>query len=949
MSHDTEDDSLDPPTTPGEGANPVPPRPPAEAPRPSALTNELSQGRLPESARHYDPAAKPPRSTDASGLRPDPYGESPPGTPPRPVYEGPSRTDTGGLRRVPYEDEPGAPAPPAYEGPGPADTSGLRRDPYLNAPAHSPGPARSPDPAGSRSADGATSAEPPSGPHSARVASTPPPSGSDGRLPAVRLGFSSDEDDAPGWRVARLAVEEGLSETYLAVVDLVADDAPYDIGSLLGRSATLEIARDHGARRVLGIVARVDRLGGAAGKLVVRAHVVPAFALLRQTCDSRIFQDKTVPEILEAVLAEAFAPYERELRLALSRPTYATRDYCVQYRESDHDFVVRLCAEEGIGFHFEHSGDREVMTFFDANDALPPCMTIDGDAVPMSSGESGVEVTEVVRTFEWTRTLDTTSVVLREHDWTRPRLELTFANRGEDARGRDRERYEYPGAFTVGGYDEGTRRHTADDGATRARIAREAHARREQTGRGTTQVVGLVAGGTVEIAGHASADLDRKYVVVRTRHEGRAPELLVGGGSEATEGHALERYHNVFECIPADVPWRPTPSSERTRATVRGPQTAIVVGPSGEEIHTDAHGRVKVQLHWDREGSRDDHSSCWLRVAQRWAGAGWGFLFLPRVGMEVIVDFLEGDPDRPLVTGCVYDGQSPPPYDLPARKTVSTIKSQSSPGGNGFNELRFEDAAGEEEMFVHAQRNLVEKVLHDHATSVGHDHSNRVAGNDSESVGGAQSLSVGGDRTQSVAGHESRSVGRDRSASVGGNELLDVRGSRGLRVVGDEQHAVHGSLARSTDLSETRTVGGDRTTRVEGKDVTTVGLTSSITAQIHNELKQGLANGLVLRGDHAELSTPEFSRLLAPGAQLEVKRGGEVSIVASTSIKLVVGQSWIHIEESGITVHSTSKVTCVSAGSAVVAQPDKVHVVAPNVTTEAVGQNTIKGALVAIN
>jgi type VI secretion system secreted protein VgrG len=327
---------------------------------------------------------------------------------------------------------------------------------------------------------------------------------------------------------------------------------------------------------------------------------------------------------------------------------------------------------------------------------------------------------------------------------------------------------------------------------------------------------------------------EQRYVVTRVEHEGVAPEELLQGTHD--DPRVTDRYKNRFQCVPVETPWRP--SRNAPRPVIAGLQTALVVGPAGEEIYTDEHGRIRVQFHWDRHGRRDAHSTCWIRVIQGpWSGAGWGFQFIPRVGMEVAVSFLDGDPDRPVVTGALYNGQNRVPHALPAEKTRSAIRTQSSPNSQGYNELRFEDRAGAEEVYVHAQRDLVEEVLHCHSTRVGATQQNVVLASQVERVGHDvdvvvgrdQRLHVEGRREVTVSGGESLKTLEGRESVTTAFSVDRVEGTA-VRHVVPEAHRGSGGDARAAEALrrarsgegegplETWVVEGDRTHRVTGTE-----------------------------------------------------------------------------------------------------------------------------------
>jgi type VI secretion system secreted protein VgrG len=395
--------------------------------------------------------------------------------------------------------------------------------------------------------------------------------------------------------------------------------------------------------------------------------------------------------------------------------------------------------------------------------------------------------------------------------------------------------------------------------------------------------------------------------------------------------------------VAADVPWRP---ERRTpRPTVPGPQTAVVTGPPGEEIHTDAHGRIKCQFHWDREGRRDDASSCWIRVAQAWAGQGWGALYLPRIGHEVVVEFLEGDPDRPLVTGSVYNGANAPPIDLPGEKTRSTLRSASSPGSNGSNELRFEDAAGHEEVYLHAQRDLSIVVEHDKDQWVGgneqllveKDRARQVGGNqtlqvdkdDSTTVGGSQTLAVtgnrattvGGNHDEKVAGAQSISVGATRnlvvalastesvglakSLSVGGAYAVTVGAAMNELVGGVKAEEVGGSRSETIGGKKSETVGGSRTLDVGGDLGEAVGgkrtlnVAKDLTVNVGGALRQTVAKACTIKAKQIVLSADDQISFKVGSATFQLKKNGDV----------VIKGGKVQVKASGDIVLKGSKVT----------------------------------------
>jgi type VI secretion system secreted protein VgrG len=625
---------------------------------------------------------------------------------------------------------------------------------------------------------------------------------------------------------------------------------------------------------------------------------VPRLWELGQGRNCRIFQDMSAPEIVAKVLDEHRVAYQ-----ASFSETHAKRSFCVQYRESDLDFVSRLLEEEGIFYFFRHEQGAHTMILGDVGQALLP---LDDDArVPFRPPARMSAGAEHVEAFAVRREVRTRSVELKDFDYLRPALDLTQAA-SSDGSADPLLVYDYPGRYG-----------DAPTGKHRTRVRLEALRRGADTARGSGNVRRFSAGRTFELAEHPVHAFDGEYVILSVRHQGWQHELATGAATEAQR----RTYRNEFVCVPRTVPIRP----ERVtpRPVIAGPQTAVVVGPPGEEIHTDEHGRVKLRFHWDREG-RDDKSSCWIRVAQAWAGPGWGALYLPRVGHEVVVEFLEGDPDLPVVTGSVYNGQNPPPLPLPGEKTRSTLRSSTSPGGMGENELRFEDASGSEEIYLHAQRDLSIVVENDKSQRIGGNETLTVSGNrsrevggnhaltvgkdDSTTVGGAQTLDVGIDRTTTVAGGHTETIGVDQSIRVGGAATLavglastetvglgkalsvgaayavNVGGAMNELVGGLKAEEVGGAKVEVVGAKKSETVVGERTLKVGGELSETVGksrtlkIGKDLVLAVSGKLQHTVQDAYALKAKKIELSADDELVVKVGSATFQVKKNGDVTI-----------------------------------------------------------------------
>lgn len=485
---------------------------------------------------------------------------------------------------------------------------------------------------------------------------------------------------------------------------------------------------------------------------------------------------------MQEVLADA-GLYQGDGELVVPQGLRALppREFCVQYRETDLDFVMRLLEDEGIAFRFARDGLRESLVLVDDTPAWEPVATLDHGDLRVMDGGVATAATESLRSFDLRRSAVSSSVSLRDFDFTHPRAVLDMTPRSTGNLGA-LPVYDHPGAFALGPYDRDAGVYGPHHSARIARVRHQELACAAAVALGRGDCTALAPGRTFTLAGHLRRELDGRWVVTEVEHEVsawsdiadslRASDRLLGAlGLTAEDTRARNRYENRFASVPASVAFRPPRVTPRP--SISGPQTGFVTAPAGadEEIATDVHGRVLVRFQWERPelrtpSQRGRDSSCWVRVAQSWAGAGWGAMFIPRVGMEVVVHFLEGDPDRPLVTGCVYNGENRPPTSLPAEKTVSTFKSSTSPGGDGFNELRFDDLRGAERIFTHAQR--------DHETVVRRD----------------QSLHVGRDRVKTVEGSEHATVHRDRVAAIEHNDAVDVGGNHAMAVHGPSGAAV---------------------------------------------------------------------------------------------------------------------------------------------------------------
>ncbi|MFO0555065.1 MAG: type VI secretion system tip protein TssI/VgrG [Polyangiaceae bacterium] len=597
------------------------------------------------------------------------------------------------------------------------------------------------------------------------------------------------KDETKTLRVHALTGRERVSRPFHFDLQVFAYEGQ-NLQSFIGYRAALMIQMPSGApRSVSGVIASVAQLATteAGREHPYRVRLVPRLSCLKLRKNSRVFQDATVPEIVQRVAATS----RIGVQLQLAR-TYNKRAYCVQYRETDLAFVERLLAEEGIFYWFAHA-TAEVVGQTGPEDALvlvdQPGVGASKDALTLSLRRGGTSVVDHdrdVTSFELRRSMRSNRVALRDYDFQRPLLDL-HAEAASSTTEEELEVY----------------RHKTDfDGAIdvtleRAKIDLEQARVGEAVGGGESRCRALGAGTLFELEVEEGEGLAGDYLVTEVRHTGRIPET---SGSDTTL-----TYENKFSCVPATLAARP---KRAPRSLDNVLATAVVVGPANEEIYVDSDGRIKIQFHWDREGGKNENSSCWVRVMQAWSGSGWGSQIIPRVGMEVLVSFLGGDQDFPVVIGCVPNAAHPLPFALPRSKTRSGIKTQSYPGAGGSNELSFEDARGQEQVYLHAERDLDEMVEHDHTRVVKNDEKTRVEGAVLAEVRGDRTDIVGGKLTQTLQGDELTTVTGNRVDAVTGNVEAKVAADLITRVGRSERREVTGR----SDLS----IDGDYTVRTKG-------------------------------------------------------------------------------------------------------------------------------------
>lgn len=601
------------------------------------------------------------------------------------------------------------------------------------------------------------------------------------------LGFSQENrylsvttplgDDALLLRSIR--GRESLSSLFRYELEMVSEDSALDFSKIVGETVTvsLHLADGETVRYINGLVTEFSQQDSDSGSWSYRATIQPKYWLATRKIDCRIFQDMSVTDIIEAVAKEVGVT---DIKLETTG-SYEARPYCVQYNETVFDFLNRLMEDEGIFYFHRHEDGKHTLVIADDVDVHAPCEGYDA-AVYQTGSVGSVEDEASILNLSYVERVVTDKYAAQDFNFETPStgLDTTAAGVGT---GSDMEVYEYPGGYQT---------KSLGDGRASIRMEGFEAYSKSLDGRGTMK--SMAAGYTFSLTWPGREGMDGDYVL--------------GDVSIRADDMGFE---NTFRAFPKALPFRPARLTRRPR--IHGTQTAIVTGKSGEEIWTDKFGRIKVQFHWDREGKKDENTSCWIRVAQGWAGKSWGSWYLPRIGMEVVVSFLEGDPDQPLVTGCVYNAEQLLPYEMPTDQTKSTLKSNTSAGGGGSNEWRFEDKKGEEEVYLHAQKDWNSVVENARTTSI-----------------------IEADDTLTIE------KGNRVFAVQTGTETHEVKGTRTVKVEGAQDHTTGDGFTHDVTGDYKITVSGDLTIDVSGNITMKAG--SNITVEAGSNLSSSAGQNI---------------------------------------------------------------------------------------------------------
>jgi type VI secretion system secreted protein VgrG len=728
--------------------------------------------------------------------------------------------------------------------------------------------------------------------------------------------------------VESLTLQEGLSEMGVMQLQLYSPQTTFKAADLLGKAVGVTLVDAEGNKRfVHGHVVRFSHCVKNGRLNTFLVEVRPWTWFLTRTANCRIFQAKSVPDIVKKVCNDHAAVAKLQFNLMRS---YRKWDYCVQYRETDFQFITRLLEHEGIYWWVKHEQDKHTLVLMDASSAHNP---IAHDAkLPYLEDDIAQPRHNEPHIASWAseEEIQTEKVVLTSYDFMAPSTSLlTEAKVSRQHPQAGAERFDFQGDYT----HKADGKQLADDLLDGAQTAYKRF-------QGVTNVEHFESGCLFDLTRHPLDDQKGRYLITRVGMQATIRLFDQAGANEI-------QFKVDFNAIPAAQQFRPP--RQTPKPFVQGPQTAVVVGPDGEEIYTDKYGRVKVQFHWERPGEKYDKFSCWVRVSHPWAGKNFGMIHTPRIGQEVVVSFLEGDPDQPLITGRVYNAEQMPPWELPANATQSGILTRSSKGGayGNANAIRFEDKKGSEQLWIHAEKNQdieVENdethwVGHDRTKTIDHDEKVHVKHDRTETVDNNESITIGVDRKEQVGSNETISIGKDRKETVGANETISIGSNRTEDVGSDEKITIAKSRTESVGTDESVTIGASRTHTVGSAETITVGADQSLSVGAARTLSVGSNQSVTVGADHKlsvggaethsigkalSLNVAE-ARTTSVGKDDSLTVGKNLTITAADSITLKTGSASITMKKDGtitikgkdITLDGSGKINAKASGDVI--------------------------------
>jgi type VI secretion system secreted protein VgrG len=692
---------------------------------------------------------------------------------------------------------------------------------------------------------------------------------------------------------------EELSRLSEYQLDLLGPKPDVNPDEILGKNVTVKMTLPDDSRRFFnGYVTRFGQSGMYGRYYRYAAVVRPWLWFLTRTSDCRIFQEMTVPDIVKKVFEDhGAADFKFELT-----GTYRKWVYCVQYRETDFNFVSRLLEQEGIYYYLRHTDGHNTLVVTDSTGKHTA--TPGYEKLPFIAPDRLVRPDiEHVSSWEYTREIQPGVFVHTDYDMERPSVDLK--TRKVLARGyspSDYEIYDYPGQYVQ-----------KPDGEQYAAVRIDEFGTRFEAARAWSNARGVTVGALFTLQDCPREDQNCEHLILSATHDLEFSEY------EAMPASAGTHYRCSFAAMTSKQQFRPRRATPKP--FVQGPQTAVVVGPAGDEIHTDKYGRVKVQFHWDRYGKKDQNSSCWIRVSHPWAGKGWGSVATPRIGQEVIVDFLEGDPDQPIITGRVYNAELQPPFGFPAGAVISGVKSDTHKG-NGYNEISLDDTAGKERITIHGQYDMNSTIEHDQTTTVHNCRTDRIDVDDSESVGNNQSLDVGVNRTKKIGANETITVGANRDGTVQANETLTVALTRthtvgvneAITIGAAQEITVGAAQAITVGASQTVSVGASQSTSVGKDQSTTIGANQSTTVGKNMKTDVGADEAHTVKGGRgSDISKDDTLKVgknfvLDAGDSIVLKTGSATIAMKKDGTISIEGKDISVIAKGGINVKASNKI-----------------------------------------
>jgi type VI secretion system secreted protein VgrG len=741
-------------------------------------------------------------------------------------------------------------------------------------------------------------------------------------LPAADLFFES------------MQLSAGLSMLGQMQLQLLSEKPDLKPTDLLGQPLTVSMQLSGDVQRHFnGYVTRFG-LGVQQGRYhAYQATVRPWLWFLTRTSDCRIFQNLSVPDIVKKVFEDhGVANFQSKLFR-----DYSPRVYCVQYRESDYNFVARLLEQEGIYWYFEHSDGQHKLILVDAqsaHDAAPDCASLRYIEDPHHAPPDEQYICQ----WRCSQGVETGKIALTSFDFERPSTSLLVkGGRPQSHKLADYEQFDFEGNYVQ-----------AADGSQYVDNRGDAEQTDFEQQEASSNALGIEVGRRLKLTKHPREDQNREYLITHQQIQAKLGIYQ----REAAGAH----FECQFKSIPATQQFRP--ARHTPKPFVQGPQTAVVVGPSGDEIYTDKYGRVKVQFHWDRYGEKNEKSSCWVRVSHPWAGKNFGGMHIPRIGQEVVVDFLEGDPDQPLITGRVYNAEQMPPWDLPANATQSGILTRSSKEGAyaNANAIRFEDKKGSEQLWIHAEKNQdieVENdethwVGHDRKKTIDHDETTHVKHDRTETVDNNEKITIGVNRTEMVGSNEKITIGANRTEAVGANETITIASNRSITVGGSETATVALQRTHAVGVNESIAIGAAQEIAIGAAQVVAVGAAQSISVGANQSTNVGANQSNDIGANQTTNVGSNRSIQVGGDQSTQVGKGRSSQIANDDALK--VGKNLVIDAGDSVTIKTGSaSITMKKDGTITIKGKDITLDGSGKINVKASGDVVIKGSKVGLN